>query len=279
MTAGNAERQAWWDDFWRDHGAVGIEGGTEHWHNVVWGYTTSRLHALFEARSPGRRLLECGCGAARVSAYMANHGYDCTLIDYSAQALALARARFSAAALPVTILCSDIRALALPRNGFDIVYSGGVLEFFSDIRQPIAEMARVLKPGGTLVAMMVPPKFSIQTVADLERTLAYSARRLVRGEFRDVLKRTRMVPPEYGVHPWTLSDYVDACAAAGLEAEGRVISPFPALALPRAGQRMYARLMRATEAWWRRFDESSAPWTKAWGISYLLHATKPKGYE
>jgi len=181
----------WWDDFWTREASAGpaLEGDGETWHDLVWKVALEFWHDLFEKRAPGRKMLECGCGSARVSRYMARRGYRCTLLDYSERALAAGREAFEALSMEGEFVIGDINHLCFPDGRFDIVFSGGVLEFFDDIQNPIGEMARVLKPGGVFAANMVPRKVSIQTMADLERTMAYSCRALFQGRFRDVFRR------------------------------------------------------------------------------------------
>lgn len=206
---------------------------------------------------------------------MAARGWECTLVDYSEQALDLARAEFTRRGLRARFIRCDMRNLALRNEQFDVVFSGGVLEFFDQLERPVDEMTRVLAPSGLLAAQMVPQKFSIQTIADLERTVAYSARHLLRGRIRDALRRTRMVPPEYGVSARALEVYAAAFQRAGLTSTvARVTGPFPALALPRVIHRRYARAMTALAPYWRAFDESAAHWTRVWGISYTVHGRK-----
>ena len=264
-----------WDDFWSREGQPAVSWSAETWHDEIWRYTLTRWYDLFCAEAPGRRMLECGCGSARVSEFMAERGYECTMLDYSEHALALASDRFRSKSIPGRFVRGDIENLSLADGRFDIVYSGGVLEFFSDVKRPVAEMARVLRTGGLFTAGMVPLKFSIQTIADFERTVAYSARNVLRGRFRDAFALTKMVDAAEGVKPWTLSDYLHACDCAGLvDVTGRVTNPFPQLALPRVLNRRYARLMKVLTPGWRRFDESVARWTDVWGLGYTIHGRK-----
>ena len=105
-----------------------------------------------------KRLLECGCGTATLARYMAQRGYECTMLDYSKKAIEIARTGFAARGLNGRFCVGDLNELGFETDSFDIVYSGGVLEFFADIRKPILEMVRVLKPGGVFAASMVPRK-------------------------------------------------------------------------------------------------------------------------
>lgn len=263
-----------WDLFWTGDAAPTPSADADTWYDVVWRYWLERWHERFASR-PGRRMLECGCGAGRVSLYMASRGFECTLVDYSERALDQARIRFAECGLSAQFVRADVRQLGLADGQYDVVYSGGVLEFFDEIDQPIAEMTRVLAPGGLFGANLVPLKFSAQTMADLERTVVYGMRNLVQGRWRDAFKRVQMASTAAGIRPWTLVDLERASAAAGLkEFVGRAANPFPQLALPRFLHRRYARLMRSHTAGWRRFDDSLSTWNRIWGIGYSIVATK-----
>ena len=271
------DRQQWWNEFWKKQTFdLPIDGNAgETWYDLVWKVNFEFWHDLFDRMAPGKNMLECGCGRARVSQFMTYKGYKCTLLDYSENALELGRKGFNSQNLDGRFVIGDINHLCFPDECFDIIFSGGVLEFFDDIRQPVDEMVRVLKPGGIFAANMVPRKFSIQTIADFERSLAYSCRNLVKGRFGEVLKRVLSVPPNYGVNSLRLKDYINVCRQAQLEpVVGMVASPFPELALPQTGKRLYGRILQRLLPLWRKFNLSTNRWTEIWGITYTLYGVK-----
>lgn len=105
----------------------------------------------------GQRVLEVGCGAGGHSALFAYHGATMTSID-----LTLARCRSTAAKFALLgeaaqgclAMQSDAEALPFEDGTFDIVYSNGVLHHTTDTEKAIAEVYRVLKPGGRAVIML-----------------------------------------------------------------------------------------------------------------------------
>lgn len=104
----------------------------------------SVLAGLLPSRGP---LLEVGVGTGTVSAGLAELGRDMVGVDLSLPMLAVARER-----LPGRIAAAD--ALRLPVRtgsvaGACLVH---VLHLVADVPQTLAEVARVLRPGGTLVA-------------------------------------------------------------------------------------------------------------------------------
>ena len=269
--------QGWWDDFWKKQTSpfLSVKENDETWYDLVWKVSFEHWHDLFERLASGKKMLECGCGSARVSQYMARHGYQCTLLDSSEKAINLAKNSFNSLSLDGRFMIGDINQLCFNDEQFDVVFSGGVLEFFADVQKPINEMVRVLKPGGVFSANIVPNKFSIQTIADIERTIVYSIRNLVKGRYRDIFKRVQQIPPDYNVNSFSLEDYVNICQKTGLTpVVGLVTSPFPALALPRFAKRLYAQIMKKLLRQWRKFDQSESRWTEIWGIAYTVYGIK-----
>lgn len=104
---------------------------------------------------PGVRLLELGCGAGVDAAFFAGAGATVTATDFSDTALAHARARFPD--LPgLTFLRLNMSApLPFPLAAFDVVYARLSLHYFTDpvTRRVVAEISRVLAPGGLLAFM------------------------------------------------------------------------------------------------------------------------------
>jgi len=265
-----------WNQFWAGHTFDGLvtKKNPETWTELVWKISLERWHEIFEQLAPGKHMLEYGCGSAKVSQYMALRGYQCTLLDLSETALNLARANFAALSLQGQFIRGDINQLGLADNEFDVVYSGGVVEFVSDIQSVIAETVRVLKPSGLFAMNIVPNKFSCQTLANVERTLVHSIKCLWRRQFREAFTSINHLPP--GVSKATLKDYLRFCEIAGLTSvTGHCISPFPALSLGRRGGQCYVWLLKRFLPQWQRFNQTQRRWAEIWGIAYAIYGVKP----
>ena len=97
----------------------------------------------------GRKILDAGCGSGSLSAALRDRGAVVTGIDSSAGMLELARRRLGAgAALQVADLG---RPLPFPDGAFDDVVASLVLHYLEDWGPTLAEMRRVLRPGGRLI--------------------------------------------------------------------------------------------------------------------------------
>jgi SAM-dependent methyltransferase len=102
----------------------------------------------------GARVLDCPCGQGRHAHLLAEAGYDVDGLDYSEPLLDAARARGTGRTLRYTR--GDMRRLPARWTGrFDAVVnlftSFGFFLDPGDDRRVVAEFARVLAPGGTLV--------------------------------------------------------------------------------------------------------------------------------
>lgn len=140
----------------------------------------------------GRRVLDLACGSGRYLARLAAGG-PARLVGADLSAAMLARA----AALPAGLLRADLRRLPLAADSFDLVVCGLAVGHVAALAPAVAEMARVLAPGGALVYSDFHP---FATLAGLQRT------------FKGADGRTYAV--EHHLHLY--SDHQAACQAAGL---------------------------------------------------------------
>lgn len=118
-----------------------------------WDYKPALLDAI-ASRFPGRPVLEVGCGLGTDLAGLARRGLDVTGIDVAPSVVALAREHLRHYGLPGRVLVGDAHALGFQDGTFDVVYSSGVLQHVPDIRHAVAEIHRVLRPGGLAVVIV-----------------------------------------------------------------------------------------------------------------------------
>lgn len=103
----------------------------------------------------GRRILDAGCGSGPLFAALRDRGATVTGLDSSATMLRLARQRLGAgAALHLADLGDP---LPFPDGAFDDVVASLVLHYLRDWTAPLAELRRVLAPGGRLIASVDHP--------------------------------------------------------------------------------------------------------------------------
>lgn len=134
---------------------------------IAEGYTaeneTSLVNAYYERPAmlelagdvAGRRILDAGCGSGPLFSALRDRGAIVTGIDASAGILDLARRRLGAAAdLRVADLANP---LPFPDAAFDDVIASLVLHYLEDWGPTLAELRRVLRPGGRLLASVDHP--------------------------------------------------------------------------------------------------------------------------
>jgi len=103
---------------------------------------------------PGGVVLDVGCGSAPVLAELRRHGVHCIGLEYAPDMLKHAVERLESAGVDATGLYrGDCVRLPFVDGAFDIVVCLGVISYVEHIPDVLAEIRRVLKPGGrTLIS-------------------------------------------------------------------------------------------------------------------------------
>lgn len=101
---------------------------------------------------PGDRLLDVACGTGAVAipaAKQVGSSGQVTATDYSPCMVAEAEKEANKHGLSnITCACMEAQNLELPANSFDALTCGFALFLFPNMRRALAEMRRVLLPGG-----------------------------------------------------------------------------------------------------------------------------------
>jgi 2-polyprenyl-6-hydroxyphenyl methylase/3-demethylubiquinone-9 3-methyltransferase len=196
----------WWDP-------AGPMRGLHQLNPIRIAYIRDHLTAHFPAadggaRSPrsarplkGLRLLDIGCGGGLLSEPLSRLGASMTSIDPAPGNVEIARTHAEAAGLAIDYRAITAEALAETGVLFDAVLTMEVLEHVADLQAFCTTAARMVRPGGLLLA------------ATLNRTLKSYALAIVGAEY--VL---RWVEP--GTHDWnrfvTPAELETALTASGL---------------------------------------------------------------
>ncbi len=158
-----ANIQKWWGDLYKQLYEGHEDGATIETMEANMAEVEDlfhKRHMLAVREMPlddlsGKRVLEIGPGGGGHSAVFKKHGASMVSVDITAE-------RVAATARKLTLIGdgegrayqADGENLPFRDNSFDIVYSNGVLHHSEDTDKCIAEVYRVLKPGGKAVIML-----------------------------------------------------------------------------------------------------------------------------
>lgn len=114
------------------------------------GIDATREHAELAGITAGMHVLDIGCGIGGASRYLATLGCRVSAIDLTPEFIEVARELTRRCGLAERIDCRVASALDLPfpDAGFDRVWCHNVTMNIADKPRLLAEVVRVLKPGG-----------------------------------------------------------------------------------------------------------------------------------
>jgi ubiquinone/menaquinone biosynthesis C-methylase UbiE len=109
----------------------------------------------------GKRILDLGCGEGGYARLLARKGAHVTAVDASREFVAIAREKARREDLQITHLVRDAASLdGLNNNSYDIVLAAMSLMDIERYDEAVAEVGRVLRPGGKLLMSILHPCFT-----------------------------------------------------------------------------------------------------------------------
>jgi 2-polyprenyl-6-hydroxyphenyl methylase / 3-demethylubiquinone-9 3-methyltransferase len=123
------------DEWWRPRGAF----QPLHW------LAAARAELVPSTSAHAAVLVDLACGGGLLAPHVAGQGYLHVGVDVGARAVCVARAH------GVTVARGDVLRVPLRDGCADVVVAGEIFEHVDDLAGLIAEIARILRPGGTLV--------------------------------------------------------------------------------------------------------------------------------
>jgi SAM-dependent methyltransferase len=113
------------------------------------------IHSVAQfTRHRGKKILEVGVGAGTDHLQWARAGCDCHGVDLTQAAIDTTRARLELYGLRSNLQRLDAERLPFADDAFDLVYSWGVIHHSARPESIVAEIWRVLKPGGRFIGMV-----------------------------------------------------------------------------------------------------------------------------
>jgi SAM-dependent methyltransferase len=134
-------------------------------HRFLLGSLYGPIAADIAAVAPdGARVLEVGCGPGRLSIRLARqHGIDVIGLDLDPAMIERARANADSAGTRgprgPSFVVGDVASLPFPDGSFDVVVSTLSMHHWADPMAGLAEIGRVLRPGGRALVWDVRPGF------------------------------------------------------------------------------------------------------------------------
>jgi ubiquinone/menaquinone biosynthesis C-methylase UbiE len=136
----------YWDDVYSRHDVKAQVYRNRQEVAVAWAASVAE----------GDVVADVGTGAGHLATALALHGFRVTAIDTSdamLEQVASNAARASVTHL-VTPTYSDVQQLKVPSATFDVVTAMGLLPWVEEPELAVAELARIARPGGHVIATM-----------------------------------------------------------------------------------------------------------------------------
>lgn len=153
--------------------STSLAGSYARWRTSSLGQITDRLEErlILELLGDVDRLdiLDVGCGDGALATTLPRRGAKVTGLDPDPRMLEAARTRAEVKSFDLTLVSGRAEDLPFADQTFDRVVAVTVLCFVPEADRAIAEMARVLRPGGRLI------------IGELGRWSSWAAIRRVRG--------------------------------------------------------------------------------------------------
>lgn len=170
-----------------------------HQQHSFTGHTsaTSLAKSFVRRLPPAQSLLELGCGSGEDAVFFSRNGHSVIATDFSSCVIDFASQRYSGES-GVIFQKQDLReALNFRDRQFDGVYARLSLHYFSEARTRLimAEIARVLKPGGRLLFMCKATADSLFGLGDLIAPNTYCYQGHVR-HFFDITYTSELLASE-----------------------------------------------------------------------------------
>jgi SAM-dependent methyltransferase len=142
----------------------GIAGKLTSFTGLVTGHEALAgrlIHpSAFDVRGC-KRILDAGCGNGRYSKYLLRWAdHDAVIAGFDLSQRMLKRARRRLHSPRINHVAADLTRIPFATGLFDAVVCGYVLEHLPDPRPGLAELARVMRPGGKMLLLVTEDTFT-----------------------------------------------------------------------------------------------------------------------
>jgi ubiquinone/menaquinone biosynthesis C-methylase UbiE len=120
---------------------------TEFWKNVF----KAELDYILRELNGTKDVLSVGCGPAIIETGLAEHGFNVTGLDISKEAL-------DQVPDGIRTVAGSAENMDFTQSSFDAAIYVASLQFIEKYKEAVKKTARVLKPGGKLLVMLLNPQ-------------------------------------------------------------------------------------------------------------------------
>ena len=222
----------------------------------------------------GSAVLEVGPGAGVMTVALAERGYDVAAAETAPEMIGLARARAEAAGVGgrVRLLHADGTRLPFGDGEFALVVALGVVPWLHRADLAVAEMARVLRPGGYL-AVNADNRYRLTLVLDPRHHPALDPARIAAKSALAAAGIARPGEPRPRVTAHRPADFDRMLQSGGLEIVRRCtfgFGPFTMLGLPAVPAHLGVPLSTRLQ----RLADRQVPLIRTGGNQYLVLARR-----
>jgi 2-polyprenyl-3-methyl-5-hydroxy-6-metoxy-1,4-benzoquinol methylase len=213
------------------------------------------------------RVLEIGCGAGLVAVAVARKGFTVEAVDHAHAMIELTQrhARQAGLASRIHTAIEDVHELTFEDCSFDLIVALGVVAWLHDLRRGLAEIARVLTPGGYVV-LSVNNRYQMPVLLDVASVLRWRVQGLERTGLHDSQRVARL-------HSYSIKEFNLRLREVNLT-RTRITSigfgPFKMLGhnifSDRTGVKIHQRL--------QRYADGNFPILRSTGVEYIVLARK-----
>lgn len=151
----NERVRAYWNTHIHDLDISTNAPGTPGFFADLDQYHFEKLHHLLTLvhfdEWKGKDVLDVGCGAGVEVVRFARAGARVTGVDIAESAVKLAQANVQQQGLEARLEVADGEHLPFPDAAFDLAFAHGVVQYTGDDSAMVAEIHRVLRPGGLAI--------------------------------------------------------------------------------------------------------------------------------
>ena len=273
--------EKYWNNFWQNQKNLIYNHDINSWYDFVLRSNHETILDNIKKKflnSSSLNVIEVGCGSAKFTQFMINKKkYNYTISDRNISVLHQSKKLIKdILKKEVAIKELNLSAPNFIKQEYDIVYSGGVLEFFENINNPISNMYNLTKENGVCFAVVIPKKFSLQTIANVQKSIAYLFRNLItKRKFLNDFFYSHLDKNTY-INSYSHKYYKKAFRKQGFkEVEVYSLVPFPSFALGKKMDKKYAKFLYTYfYDFVKKFNNSNNFLSMLIGSSYLIYAKK-----